>query len=71
MGEQKNQPDQPTQQAAPEEETLFQSFRASIFPVNSQDSAFKKFIKRSMFYTFAVFVMLITLAIGIVLLFFL
>lgn len=71
MEEQKNHPDKTKQQAGAEEETLLQSFRSSIFPVNEADSAFKKLVKRSLFYTFTSFLLLITLAIGSVLIFFL
>ena len=53
------------------EETLMQSFRSSILPVNPEDSVLKKFAKRTIFYAFASFLLLITIAIGSVFIFFL
>lgn len=54
-----------------EEETLWQSFRSSIFPVHPNDPPAKRFVKRSLFYTFAGFLLLITIAIGSVMVLFL
>ena len=71
MGHSGNHTRETEQEEKIAEETLFQSFRASIFPVHPTDSAAKKFVKRTVFYTFASFLLIITVAIGSVLVFFL
>lgn len=71
MDEQQQQQDLRPQQEIQKEETLLQSFRSSILPVYPDDSLAKKFVKRAIFYTFASFLLLITIAVGSVLIFFL